>query len=74
MDFLKLVLIANLIGWPIAWYFMDKWLGNFAYKAPMPLWLFAATGAGVLIIAFLCVLYHSLKVSRLNPVKSLRSE
>lgn len=74
MDFLKLVLIANLVGWPIAWYFMSKWLGNFAYKAPISPLVFIGTGVAVLSIAFLCVLYHSLKVSRINPVKSLRSE
>ncbi len=73
-DFLKLVLIANLIGWPIALYFMTRWMTNFAYRAPMPVWAFIGTGIAVLAIAFLCVLYHSLKVSAINPVKSLRSE
>jgi putative ABC transport system permease protein len=73
-DFIKLVLIANLIGWPIASYFMSKWMTNFAYNTPMPVWAFIATGIAVLLIAFLCILYHSLKVSRINPVRSLRSE
>ena len=73
-DFLRLVLIANLIGWPIASYFMSKWMTNFAYHVPMPLWAFIGTGLAVLAIAFLCVLYHSLKASTINPVKSLRSE
>ena len=73
-DFLLLVLIANAIGWPLAWYLMNKWLGNFAYKAPISPLVFVGTGIAVLLIAFLCVLYHSLKVSRVNPVNSLRSE
>jgi putative ABC transport system permease protein len=73
-DFIKLVLIANLIGWPIAYYFMGIWMTNFAYNTPMPVWAFIATGIAVLLIAFVCILYHSLKVSRINPVKSLRSE
>jgi putative ABC transport system permease protein len=73
-DFLKLVLIANIIGWPISWYFMDKWLGNFAYKATISPLIFVGTGVAVLLIAFLCVLYHSVKVSRVNPVQSLRNE
>jgi putative ABC transport system permease protein len=73
-DFLKLVVIANLIGWPIAWYFMDRWMESFAYHAPMNVFVFVGTAVAVLLIAFLCVLYHSLKVSRVNPVKSLRSE
>jgi putative ABC transport system permease protein len=73
-DFLKLVLIANVIGWPIAWYFMSDWLGGFAYRINIDPWIFFVTGVAVLLIAFLCVLYHALKVSRVNPVKSLRSE
>jgi putative ABC transport system permease protein len=73
-DFLKLVLVANIIGWPIAWYLMNQWLGNFAYKAAISPLIFVGTGIAVLLIAFLCVLYHSLKVSRVNPVQSLRNE
>jgi putative ABC transport system permease protein len=73
-DFLKLVLVANIIGWPIAWYFMNKWMEGFAYHAPISVFIFIGTAITVLLIAFLCVLYHSLKVSSVNPVKSLRSE
>lgn len=73
-DFLKLVLIANLIGWPIAWYFMNSWLKNFAYQISISVWIFLGTGLAVVVIAFGCVLYHSLKVSRVNPVNSLRNE
>jgi len=73
-DFLKLVLLANLIGWPVAWYLMNKWLGNFAYKAPISPMVFVGTGVAVLLIAFLCVLYHTLKVSKINPVQSLRTD
>jgi putative ABC transport system permease protein len=73
-DFLKLVLIANAIGWPIAWYFMTDWLGGFAYRVDINPLIFMATGIVVLLIAFLCILYHSLKVSRVNPVKSLKNE
>jgi putative ABC transport system permease protein len=74
IDFMKLVLIANVIGWPIAWYFMSDWLDGFAYRINIDPWIFIVTGVVVLLIAFLCILYHSLKVSRVNPVKSLRSE
>jgi putative ABC transport system permease protein len=73
-DFIKLVLIANIIGWPIAFYFINQWMSSFAYRTPMPVWAFVGTGIVVLAIAFLCVLYHSLKVSRISPVKSLKSE
>jgi putative ABC transport system permease protein len=74
IDFLKLVLIANFIGWPLAYYFMDGWMTRFAYRATLSGWTFIITGCSVLMIAFLCVLYHSLKVSRINPVRSLKSE
>lgn len=73
-DFLQLVLVANIIGWPVAYYFMNRWMSNFAYRAPISWFVFIGTAIAVLVIAFLCVLYHSLKVSRTNPVKSLRSE
>jgi putative ABC transport system permease protein len=74
IDFLKLVLIANIIGWPIAYYFMNQWMTNFAYHTTVSPWAFIGTGIAVLVIAFLCLLYHSLKVSRISPVKSLKSE
>jgi putative ABC transport system permease protein len=74
MDFIKLVLVANIIGWPVAFYFINQWMANFAYRTSMPVWAFIGTGIAVLLIAFLCILYHSLKVSRTSPVKSLKSE
>lgn len=73
-DFLKLVMLANLIGWPIAWYLMNNWLRNFAYQTTISLLVFLGTGLAALIIAFMAILYHSLKVSRANPVKALRYE
>jgi putative ABC transport system permease protein len=73
-DFLKLVLIANLIGWPVAWYFMNNWLKNFAYQVSISVWMFIGTGVAVALIAFGCILYHSLKVAGISPVNSLRSE
>jgi putative ABC transport system permease protein len=74
VDFLKLVLIANIIGWPVAYYFMNQWMTNFAYHTSVSVWIFITTGVAVLVVAFLCLLYHSIKVSRINPVKSLKSE
>ncbi len=74
VDFMKLVLIANLIGWPVAYYFMDKWLQNFAYHTSISVWIFIMTGAAAILIAFLAILYHSLKVSWANPVKALKYE
>ncbi len=74
IDFIKLVLIANLIGWPVAYYFMEKWLQNFAYHTSISVWIFLLTGVGAVTIALLAILHHSLKVSLANPVKALKYE
>ena len=73
-DFLKLVLIANLIAWPFAWYFMNGWLENFAYHITLSWVYFALTGAIVVLVAFLTVAWHSINTARMNPVNSLRYE
>ena len=73
-DFLKLVLLANLLGWPLAYLMMDRWLQDFAYSAGIPLWSFAVTGLGALVIAFVSVAYHSIKTASTNPVESIRYE
>jgi putative ABC transport system permease protein len=73
-DFLKLVVIAIVIASPIAYYFMQKWLADFAYRIDMQWWMFAAAGALALLIAFLTVSFQSVRAALANPVKSLRSE
>lgn len=73
-DFLKLVLIAIVIASPIAWYFMNKWLADFAYRINIQWWMFAAAGVVALAIAFLTVGGQAVKAALANPVKSLRSE
>lgn len=73
-DFLKLVLLGNLIAWPIAWYLMHKWLENFAYQINISLWVFLAAGVLALLIALLTVSYQSIKAAMSNPIKSLRRE
>lgn len=73
-DFLKLVLIAILIASPIAYYFMDKWLTDFAYRIDIQWWMFVSAGIGAIFIAFATVSFQSLKAALANPVKSLRSE
>jgi putative ABC transport system permease protein len=73
-DFLKLVLIAILIASPIAYYFMDKWLADFAYRIDIQWWMFVFAGIGAIAIAFTTVSFQSLKAALANPVKSLRSE
>lgn len=73
-DFLKLVLIAILIASPIAWYLMNRWLADFAYRIQIQWWMFVAAGAAAALIAFLTVGFQSVKAALANPVKSLRSE
>ncbi len=73
-DFLKLVLIAILIASPIAWYAMNRWLQDFAYKIDIEWWVFGVTGLLAVGIALLTVSFQSVKAALMNPVKSLRSE
>ncbi len=73
-NFLKLVILAFLIATPIAWYVMNKWLQDFAYRINISWWMFVAAGIIVLLIAFLTVSFLSIKAAIANPVKSLRTE
>lgn len=72
--FVKLVLIANVIAWPIAFYVMSKWLQDFAYRIDISWWIFGIAGLTSLIIAFATVSFQAIKAAVANPVKSLRSE
>ncbi|WP_420151145.1 ABC transporter permease [Spirosoma sp.] len=73
-DFLRLVVIAILIASPIAWWAMNKWLQNFAYKITIPWWIFVVAGLLATAIAFITVSFQSIRAALMNPVKSLRSE
>ncbi len=73
-DFLKLVVIAIIIAAPVAYYFMNKWLDDFAYRIDMQWWMFAVASAAAVLIAFLTVGFQAVKAALANPVKSLRSE
>jgi putative ABC transport system permease protein len=70
----KLILIANLIAWPLAFFWADRWLQDFSYRTSVPLWLFAAAACLVLSIGFLTTSYHSLRAASADPVRSLRYE
>lgn len=74
VDFLKLVIIAALIAAPIAWYAMNKWLVDFAFRIEISWWILAMAGMLALIIAFATISFQSVKAALMNPVKSLRSE
>jgi putative ABC transport system permease protein len=73
-DFAKWVIIANVISWPTAYYFMNNWLKNFAYKTDINPWIFVSSGAVALVIALLTVSSHAIKAATANPVESLRYE
>jgi putative ABC transport system permease protein len=73
-QFTKWVIIANLIAWPLAWYMMNMWLENFAYRANIEMWFFALSGVIALMIALVTVSAQVLKAALSNPVDSLRYE
>lgn len=73
-DFLKLVLIALVIASPLAYYFMDQWLQNFAYRISIAWWVFLLAGGLALAIAFLTVGLQSVKAALANPVNALQNE
>lgn len=73
-DFLKLVFIAIVLASPIAYYCMNRWLADFAYRIDLQWWMFALAGATAVVVAFLTVGFQSVKAAMANPVKSLKSE
>jgi len=73
-DYLILVIIAIIVASPIAYYAMNKWLQDFAYRINIQWWVFVLTGFLALLIAFVTVSFQSVKAAMANPVKSLRSE
>ena len=73
-DFLKLVLLANVIAWPLAGWAMHRWLQDFAYRTPLSWWLFALAGISAVLIALVAVSFQAIKAAVANPVKSLRTE
>ncbi|NUN99830.1 MAG: ABC transporter permease [Saprospiraceae bacterium] len=73
-DFLKLVAVAILLASPVAYWFMNQWLSDFAYRIDMQWWMFVLAGASAMAIAFFTVSVLSVKAALANPVKSLRNE
>jgi putative ABC transport system permease protein len=73
-DFLRLVVIALLIACPIAWYGMNRWLDNFAYKTEISWWIFIGAGALAVLVAFVTISFQSIRTALSNPLKSLRTE
>jgi putative ABC transport system permease protein len=73
-DFAKLVLIASLAAFPVAWWAMNKWLQSFAYRITISWWVFVVAGIAAIAIALITVSFQSIKAAIANPVKSLRTE
>jgi putative ABC transport system permease protein len=71
---IKWVVIAFIIGTPLAWYIINKWLENFAYKTTIDWWIFSLAGLIAILIALITVSFHSWKAARRNPVEVLRYE
>lgn len=72
--FIKWVLIANIISWPIAYYLLDDWLANFYYRINLPLWVFVLSGCIGLVVVIITVSYQFFRAARLNPADVLRYE
>lgn len=73
-DFMKLVFISLIVSFPIAWYIMNKWLTNYAYRTEIQWWIFALAGLAAFLIAMVTVSSKAFKAAQNNPVKALRSE
>jgi putative ABC transport system permease protein len=73
-DFIKMVLIASVLAFPIAYWAMNKWLQTFAYRISLSWWIFLASAGIALLIALITVSFQSIKAALVNPVDSLRSE
>ena len=73
-DFTKLVFIASVIAFPVAWFAMDKWLEDFTYRIKLSWWMFALAGGAALMIALITISFQAIKAAVANPVKSLRTE
>jgi putative ABC transport system permease protein len=73
-DFVKWVVLAIAIAVPVAWFSMDKWLSNFAYRSELSWWIFALSGIIALGIAILTVSWQSWRAAARNPIDALRYE
>lgn len=73
-EFLQLVTVSCIIAFPVAWWFMNNWLQDYAYRTTIQWWMFALAGIAALFIALITVSFQVIKAAMVNPVKSLRTE
>jgi putative ABC transport system permease protein len=73
-EFTRWVVLANLLAWPVAWYWVNQWLENFAYRTEISWWVFITSGLLALLIALITVSWQAIKTALANPVEALRYE
>jgi putative ABC transport system permease protein len=73
-DFVWLILLATIVATPLAWYYMNKWLQNFAYRVEIKGWVFAICGLTIFVITISTISVQAIKAAIVNPVKSLKTE
>ena len=74
VDFVLLVLLSVVIASPVAWYFMNSWLRDFAYRVSIEWWVFISAAIIAVLITFITISFQAIKAAMANPVKSLRTE
>jgi putative ABC transport system permease protein len=73
-DFLKLILLSFMIATPVAWYCMNRWLADYAYRISINGWVFVLAGLGAILIAMITISFQAIRAAMANPVKSLRTD
>ena len=73
-DIVKVILVANIFAFPLAWYFNDQWLQHFAYHINVSYWVYIITLMISLTIAIITILFQTIKAARTNPVDALKYE
>jgi putative ABC transport system permease protein len=73
-QFVKWVVVANMIAWPVGYWVMSRWLQGFAFRTSLPVWLFLVSGMAALVIAGATVSSQVVRAAAANPVRSLRYE
>ncbi|MBC7921452.1 MAG: ABC transporter permease, partial [Ferruginibacter sp.] len=73
-DFLRLVLMANVLAWPLAWWAMNQWLRDFAYRVNIGGGVFVVAGVVASLIALITISFTAVRAALANPVKSLRND
>jgi putative ABC transport system permease protein len=72
--FIRLVIVSNLLAWPLAWFAIHRWLEDYAYRIPMSWWVFVIAGVLAMAIALITVSILAFRAAVTNPVNSLRTE